>query len=253
MEEGDYRTTYELEGRNWWFVGMRRICLEWVDRCRERSGGGGRVLDVGCGTGINVEVLSERAPTIGVDLSATALGFCRQRGLSSLVQAKGESLSFPDASFDVVTAFGVIEHIADDGGAVAEWARVLEPGGHVVLLTSAYRWMWSGHDVSNHHVRRYTASEVRQLLASAGFIDIRTSHANSVLFPPIAVVRAAVRLRRRGRAPAAHKDTGEVSAGTNRLLTAVLGAEARWLGRWRLPFGVSIVASGRLPDDGRFR
>lgn len=243
MEEQDYATTYRLEGGNWWFVGMRRICLEWVERCR----GDGPILDVGCGTGINIEALDALAPTTGVDLSATALRFCQDRGRTELVQATGERLPFPDGSFDVVTAFGVVEHIEADAEAVAEWSRVVAPGGHLVLLTSAYQWMWSGHDVSNHHARRYRADEVRRLLADAGLVDVRVSHLNTFLFPPIAAVRIVERLLRLGRQPAAHKDTGEVPASVNRLLTAVLALEARLLRTRDLPFGVSIAASGRRP------
>jgi hypothetical protein len=110
--------------------------------------------------------------------------------------------------------------------------------------------MWSGHDVSNHHVRRYTLDEVRTLLSGAGLEDVQISYANSILFPPIALVRVVDRARRRGRPPDAHKDTGEVPGAANRVLTSLLALEARWLRRRRLPAGVSIVASGRKPDGG---
>jgi SAM-dependent methyltransferase len=256
VEEQDYATTYRLEEGNWWFVGMRRICLEWVDRCRGRRPAGpgatgrgpDRILDVGCGTGINLDPLAERGRAVGVDLSATALAFCRRRGLGGLVQGRGECLPFPDGSFDVVSAIGVVEHIEADAAAVAEWARVLAPGGDLVLLTSAYRWLWSGHDLSNHHVRRYTAAEVRALLEGAGLEGARVSYVNCFLLPPIVAVRAVAALGRRLRgrpALVAHKDTGEVPGPVNRLLVALLAVEARLLRRVDLPFGVSMVASAR--------
>ena len=251
MEEQDYRTTYDLEGHNWWFVGMRRTCSEWLGRCLSasavaRGGRAPRILDVGCGTGINIEAFERFGPTLGLDLSATALAFCRERGRDGLVQASGVHLPFPDRSFDVVTAIGVVEHIEQDRAALAEWARVLAPGGQLVLLTSAYSWMWSGHDVSNHHVRRYTTKEVRAMLADVGLVDVRASYVNCLLFPPIAVVRLAERLARRGRTPEPHKDTGEVPAPANRALVALLAVEAWLLRRWDLPFGVSMVASGSV-------
>ena len=98
---------------------------------------------------------------------------------------QGEALPFPDGAFGLVTAFGVLEHIEDDAGAVREWARVLRPGGQLVLLTSAYRWMWSGHDVSNHHVRRYRRHKVGDLVRRAGLEPQRVSYANAALFHPI--------------------------------------------------------------------
>jgi SAM-dependent methyltransferase len=255
VEEQDYRTTYLLEEHNWWFVGMRRICLEWIDRCRAGAQGNAgprpaRILDVGCGTGINLDPLGERGTAVGVDASATALEFCARRGLRDLVQARGERLPFPDGTFDVVSAIGVVEHIEADAAAVAEWARVLAPGGHLVLLTSSYRWLWSGHDLSNHHVRRYTAREVRALLVGAGLEAPRVSYVNAFLLVPIVVVRALgwVARRLRGRpALVAHKDTGEVPDLLNRALIGLLGIEARLLRRVDLPFGVSMVASARKP------
>ena len=246
MEEQDYRTTYELEDHNWWFVGMRRISLAMLGRPAPVASGA-PILDVGCGTGIMLEHLAPLGEATGLDFSSTALSFCRQRGAERLVQARGEQLPFADASFGAVTAFGVVEHIDADRAAMAEWARVLQPGGSLVLLTSAYQWMWSGHDVSNHHTRRYLTKEVKALLRDAGLEPTKVSYVNSILFPPILVVRLLERLRRRGREPEPHKDTGEVPAPANRVLLWLIGIEQRIIDRAKLPFGVSIVASAVKP------
>lgn len=244
MEEQDYRTTYELEGHNWWFVGMRRISLSLLRRPSEvHAVDGERILDVGCGTGIMLEHLDGLGSPTGLDFSPTALAFCRQRGAERLVQGRGEQLPFADDSFSAVTAFGVIEHIEADRAAVDEWARVLRPGGSLVLLTSAYQWMWSGHDVSNHHTRRYLTRDIERLLVDAGLQPTKVSYVNSFLFPPILVVRLIERLRRGSRPPVPHKDTGEVPAFVNRFLIWLLDVERRIVGRRSLPFGVSIVAS----------
>jgi SAM-dependent methyltransferase len=242
MEEGDYRTTYELEGHNWWFVGTRRVCLDLLDGVSP-PGHDARILDVGCGTGLMLDELAPRGRAVGVDFSPTALEFCRLRSSTALLQADGGRLPVGDGEVDAVTAIGVIEHLDDDLGALAEWHRVLRPGGGLVLLTSAYQWMWSGHDVSNHHTRRYRAGDVRSLLERTGFQPATVSYVNTILFPPIAVVRAAERLARRGRPPAPHKDTGEVPAPLNRALLGLLELERRAIARRGLPFGVSIVAS----------
>jgi SAM-dependent methyltransferase len=244
VEEQDYRTTYELVDHNWWFVGMRRISLQLLGSSVE-----GPILDVGCGTGIMLEHLEPVGEATGLDFSSTALEFCRKRGAERLVQARGEQLPFGDGTFGAVTAFGVVEHIDADREAVREWARVLRPGGSVVLLTSAYQWLWSGHDVSNHHTRRYVVREVEGLLREAGLEPTKVSYVNAFLFPPILAVRLVERLRRGSKPPEPHKDTGEVPAPANRLLLALLGLEGRILGRTRgrLPFGVSIVARAVKP------
>ena len=252
MEEQDYRTTYELEDHNWWFVGMRRISLSLLGHDPgDPPGDRGPILDVGCGTGIMLEHLGALGQPTGLDFSATALEFCRKRGADRLVQARGEQLPFADGSFNAVTAFGVVEHIDADRQAVEEWARVLRPGGELVLLTSAYQWLWSGHDVSNHHTRRYLTKEITQLLRTAGLEPTKVSYVNSILFPPILAVRILERLRRGSKPPAPHKDTGEVPAPVNRFLTWLLDVERRVLTRprrnARLPFGVSIVARATKP------
>jgi SAM-dependent methyltransferase len=246
VEEQDYRTTYELEDHNWWFVGMRRFSLQLLGRPATVASGA-PILDVGCGTGIMLEHLEPVGSATGLDFSSTALEFCRKRGAERLVQARGEQLPFADGSFGAVTAFGVVEHIDADRQAMAEWARVLQPGGSLVLLTSAYQWLWSGHDVSNHHTRRYLTREVAALLREAGLEPTKVSYVNSFLVPPILVVRLVERLRRGSKEPEPHKDTGEVPRPANRALTWLLGVEGRIIGRSKLPFGVSIVASAVKP------
>jgi SAM-dependent methyltransferase len=249
MEEQDYQTTYELEDHNWWFVGMRRLSLALLAAGlpHPRAAGDRRVLDVGCGTGLMLEHLEAHGLPVGLDSSPTALAFCRKRGAPRLVQGRGEQLPFGDASFDAVTALGVVEHIDADAAAVSEWARVLRPGGQLVLLTSAYQWLWSGHDVSNHHVRRYLAREVDALLRIGGLEPAKVSYVNTILFPPILLIRFVERLRRGRRPPEPKKDTGEVPAPLNRLLLGLLDVERWAVQRSRLPFGVSIVALATKP------
>ena len=116
-----------------------------------------------------------------------------------------------------------------------------------MFLTSAYQWLWSGHDVSNHHVRRYTTREVEALVRRAGLEPVKTSYVNAILFPAIAVVRILERLVRRGKGFEARKDTGEVPGPINRLLIGLLAVEAWAVRRGRLPFGVSMVASATKP------
>ncbi|MGH9149673.1 MAG: methyltransferase domain-containing protein, partial [Acidimicrobiales bacterium] len=249
VEDQDYETTYQLEGDNWWFVGMRHICLGLLAPATGAvPEGGRRVLDVGCGTGIVLDHLSPWGVPTGLDPSPLGLAFCQARGADRLVRAFGEHLPFATASFDTLTAFGVVEHIDDDRAAVAEWYRVLRPGGQLVLLTSAYQWLWSGHDVSNHHTRRYVVGEVDGLLRGAGLVPSVVSYVNTALFPGIAAVRLVERIARRGRPPVPNKDTAEVPPAANRVLTKLLDAEGAALRRgYRLPFGVSIVARATKP------
>ncbi len=115
MEQHTYSIMYEVEGKHWWFVGRRRIIAEFVQKvCRDLGKQRPRILDVGCGTGANLQMLAQFGAAEGVDVSAEALDFCRARGLNEVKQGAAESLPFADASFDLVTGLDVVEHLDDD-------------------------------------------------------------------------------------------------------------------------------------------
>lgn len=245
MEDQDYATTFDLENHNWWFVGTREICLDLLDAYAPERDAPLRIVDVGCGTGSTLVPLGERGEVVGLDYSPLALQFCRQRTSVPLLRGDGANLPLADGSVDVLSAIGVLEHLEDDATALRDWARALAPDGTLVMLTSAYEWMWSGHDTSNHHTRRYTAGELGRLLVRNGLEPLKISYVNTVLFPPIALVRLFQRLARRDATPDPRKDTAEVPPPVNRALLALMRLERRAIAQGRLPFGVSIVASAR--------
>src|ERR1700716_2555084 len=95
MEQHTYSIMYEVEGKHWWFAGRRRIIAGFVaEVCRNFSEPRPRILDVGCGTGANLQMLGEFGDAEGVDVSADALEFCRARGLAKVKQGAAESLPF---------------------------------------------------------------------------------------------------------------------------------------------------------------
>ncbi|MFN8559703.1 MAG: methyltransferase domain-containing protein [Dehalococcoidia bacterium] len=97
-------------------------------------------------------------------------------------------LPFAERVFDAVLALDVIEHVEDDVALLREARRVLRPGGIVVLTVPALPWLWSDHDVVNHHYRRYVRSTLDRSVRAGGFTPVHTSYYNS--FPlPLAVAR----------------------------------------------------------------
>ncbi len=247
MEQHVYREQFELEDTHWWFAGRRGVI--WALLRRAGVGDQLRVLDAGCGTGRNLVEFGTLGAAEGVDSSAEALEFCRRRGLQAVRQGSLESLPFDEASFDLVLAADVIEHIEDDHAALAELRRVTAPGGLLMATVPAYRWLWSHHDETHHHFRRYTSGVLRERLRAAGWQPVAWSYFNTALLPPIAVVRLLARVR-----PA--RDTERLDfdltpAPLNRLLEQPMRWEARLIGRGvRLPAGVSIgvVAAAAPPS-----
>jgi SAM-dependent methyltransferase len=235
-----YGQIRRIEADHWWYVGRRRITFDWIQRVLGQHDDP-RVLDIGCGTGLNLEELRGRGVrrAVGMDIAAAALTHCRARGLRVLVRGDGGRLPFLDGSFDVVVALDLIEHIAEDESALREIARVLAPGGHVVIFTPAYRFLWSLQDEVSHHFRRYTSSELHRKLRLAGFEVRKLTYANTFLFPLVLAGRLALRLR--GRADRLSENQLH-PAWSNRPLAAIFSAEAGVIRRMNLPFGVSLLA-----------
>ena len=246
MQQHTYAIMYRVEGEHWWFVGRRRILEGFVSEiCRDLRRDLGmarpRILDVGCGTGANLEMLSQFGDAEGVDVSADALSFCHARGLINVRQGAAEKLPYEDNSFDLVTALDVVEHLDDDVGGLSEMRRVLRPGGRALLFVPAFMFLWGVQDDISHHRRRYRIPQLRRSVEAAGFEVERTTYANITFFAPILLGRALMRLT--GLRPASENNIN-VSA-LNGVLGRVLGAESSFLRRVNFPFGVSAICVAR--------
>jgi SAM-dependent methyltransferase len=154
-------------------------------------------------------------------------------------------LPFGDATFDVVSAFDVVEHCADDALAVAELARVLVPAGRMLLSVPAYQWAWSDHDRRAGHYRRYTRSQLVRLVEGAGMQVLRSTYAFGGVFP----IFLADRARRRIALPAqSGARLPKVSPRADQVLMGLCGADAQVLRRCDLPFGSSVFLAAVKPD-----
>ena len=234
-----------MEDVHWWFVGRRRILLQVLNRYLGPDGSHARrILDVGCGTGTMLTHLAAYGKAEGVDVDEEAIAFCRERGLHDVRHGEATNLPFADASFDLVTALDVVEHLDDDVAAFREMKRVLRPGGRILVTVPAHRFLWGDQDEVNMHKRRYVARELRDRLIQSGFDVMRTSYMNMLLFPPIAAARLLRRLERRLRPNMPQQSDFRYPAPgpVNPLLAAVFGAEGPILRRMDIPFGVSILA-----------
>lgn len=248
MERHTYRIMREVEDSHWWFAGRRLILESFIGRAVSElnlpPGARARVLDVGCGTGANLEMLARFGDAEGVDISDDALAFCRERGLARVRHGAAESLPYPDAQFDLVTALDVVEHLDDDRAGLAEMRRVLKPGGRALLFVPAFMWLWGVQDDVSHHRRRYTLPTLRAAVEEAGLAVERATYANVTFFAPILAGRALMRAT--GIRPASENNVN-VSA-LNGVFGRLFGAERHWLSRFNLPFGVSAVCVARRDD-----
>lgn len=242
MERVVYQQMAELDQRHWWYRARREVLAELIRRLVNPQKDA-VVLEIGCGTGHNLAMLGNFGKVDALELDEEARGHAEKRlGRSVMSAPLPELEGVPEHHYDLVGAFDVIEHIADDGAALASIASRLKKGGKFVMTVPAHPWMWSAHDVVNHHKRRYSKRELRSLIEGSPLKLERIGYFNSLLFPVAVAERLCSKLRK--------KDTADLklpSAPLNKALERTFAAERHFIGRLPLPPGLSLfaVASAR--------
>lgn len=243
MERAAYDSMASIEGRHWWFVGRRAILADAIARGNPEKPF--KILEIGSGTGGNLEMLSRFGEVTGVEPDAEARAFASAKSDATLVDGKlPNGLGLEPESYDFLAVFDVLEHLDDDAGGLRASALCLKPGGKTVLTVPAFPSLWSYHDVQHHHKRRYTRKSFEALVRGAGLEVERLSYFNTSLFIPAFVVR---RFKK-----ALGNETADVENTPPSLLNSILAtifAAERFILRWvSLPFGLSLIAVARKPE-----
>ena len=242
MERVVYQQMAELDDRHWWYRARRRIIADLIRR-EARPPANAEVLEIGCGTGHNLAMLAGFGHVEGLELDDEARAISEKRlGRKVMSAPLPELAGVPDGHYDLIGAFDVIEHIEDDKAALTSIAAKLKPRGKFIMTVPAHQWMWSAHDVVNHHKRRYSKKRLKALINGSPMKLERIGYFNSLLFPLAVVERAASKVR--GKEDA---DVKLPSAPLNAALERVFEAERYLVGRLPLPPGLSLfaVASAR--------
>lgn len=227
-----------LEDRHWWYRGRREIVgavLDGlaIDTPRE-------VLDAGCGSGRNLDLLERFGRVSAVDPNPAAIARAASRGRANVHRASLEELPFSDERFALVASLDVLEHVEDDQGALGELWRVTRGGGSLVLTVPSYPRLHSEHDEAAGHRRRYAMRDLLERARRAGWQPGFRTHFNSLLLPVAACWRLLA--RRRGQRGAPRSDLLRTPAMLNSPLAWPLRFEARLIRREvRLPVGLSIL------------
>jgi len=236
--------TGRAEATHFWFRGFRKfIAPVLADVANGRPGL--RLVDCGCGTGHNLQLLRPHGTAVGFDLSEAGPARAHASGLTVL---RGDVTRIPlaSASFDVATSFDVLQCVEADVDAVREMARIVRPGGAVVMTLAALDVLRGDHAEVWQEVRRYTPATARLLVETAGLRAERVSFLFASLFPLMASVRLVQRVTRRfGRTVRADTDITVPAGPVNLLLTALVSAEAALVRHVPMPIGSSLLVVAR--------
>lgn len=242
--------TARAEREHFWFHGFRRFVRPLLEQAaRHIEGRIPSILDCGCGTGNNLQMIRQYGRAFGIDLTYSGLAYARHHRERLIAQASATALPFPDRVFDIVTSFDVIYALDDTGAATAlnEMYRVMTPGGYLVLNVAALPVLRGNHSVLGGEVQRYTRRSLRRHFEKAGFSVKRLTYTNASILPLVAGVRFGQRLLGH------HESTQEISvppSPVNLALTGLLAVEAtavRWV---NMPIGSSLLALASRPRGG---
>lgn len=229
------------EGEHWWFASRREIVAAVL--CTLGLPRPARIMEIGCGTGGNLEMLSHFGEVTAVEMASAARALIRERWKGPLIEGwLPDGLPGLAPDFDLVVMLDVLEHIEADSESLARVMGLLKPGGVLLLTAPAFPSLWSHYDTRHHHFRRYRLRPLKRQVVEAGFEVLRSTYFSTLLFPLIAGIRLVERFT--GLRP----PMDELSVPPpllNRTLRMIFSSERYLVPRISLPFGTSVLVSAR--------
>ena len=237
MERIVYDRMAELDQQHWWYRARREVLAALIRR-RVKPPAGARILEIGCGTGHNLAMLGQFGQVEAIEVDPAARAVAEQRlgrpvGSAPLPDLTG----VPEGAFDMIASLDVIEHIEDDAAALASIARRLKPGARFLMTVPAHQWMWSVHDVVNHHHRRYSKRQLQRLVERSPLKLEAIGYLNSLLFPLAVAARLAGKVTGKD-----DSDDKLPPASVNTVLERAFALERHLIGRVSLTPGLSLFA-----------
>lgn len=235
MNITEYQQMAMREETYWWHLGRIKLIESLLDKPQRKKL---KILNIGCGTGGTVGALEKYGQVTNVDISEEALSFLRSKGYAG-IKVDDEKLPFKDKSFDLIVALDVLEHIDEDRAALDEWRRVLKPKGKLLVTVPAFQSLWSGHDISLHHMRRYTTRNLSWDMKKSQFKADKLSYFYFFSFPLVAGFRFINKALRRKMNE--HTSYVDVPKYVNSTFVSLAKIEAYTLKKFNLPLGTSVI------------
>lgn len=231
-----------MESAHWYYAGKRRFARDWLLRARS-PGPEDLLLDCGAGTGRFAKEMEAHCRVLVLDDHEEALRLLRTRFRpDQILGLAGDQVPLPDASLEYVTALDVLEHTSDDRAVVNGFHRLLKPGGIALITVPAGMALWSDWDVTLHHFRRYSRSQLRALFPDDRWDLIYVNYTNVAVYPAVWLARKWRNLFP-GKPDAVRTEDKVPPRPLNGLLHWLFVAPAHW--RVPFPFGVSLLLVAR--------
>ncbi|RDE04746.1 class I SAM-dependent methyltransferase [Sphingomonas aracearum] len=224
------------DSTHWWYRARRDILADYLTR-EGRLPGNARILEIGCGTGHNLPMLAHFGQVEAIEIDPAARAIAAERIGRAVSAAPLPVLPGVErGAYDLIAVLDVVEHIEDDVAALKAMAACLKPGGKILITVPAHQWMWSAHDVVNHHHRRYSKKTLRHALHRAGLRERKLGYFNSLLFPLAAAARMVGRMTGKD-----DSDDSPPPPVLNSLFEGIFRLERHMVGRVPMSPGVSII------------
>jgi SAM-dependent methyltransferase len=249
MQTEQFELHADIEERHWWFVARRKILSSLVESVLPVSRAT-TIIDVGCGTGANLAGLADRYDCVGIDSSSHGIRLARARfpQVRFIHGFAPRDLNGIIERASLIMLTDVLEHVADDFALFSELLAAARPGTYFLLTVPADQGLWSEHDKSFGHYRRYDLHRFEQIWQGLPVTPRLASYYNTRLYPGVWLARFLNR-RRNTSSGLAGTDFRMPASWANQLLTWCFAGERRRLTRLAqgarvraYPYGVSLIA-----------
>ena len=241
MDSQVYQSLMEYADKHWWNLGRRNIIAQMIEKLvvlpKEAQ-----ILEIGCGTGIHLEMLAEFGQVRAMEMDSNIRDFALKKTNQRFEIKDGscpDKIPFETKSFDLICMFDVLEHIEQDQETLIVLKKLLKENGYIMITVPAYQWLWSVHDDINHHKRRYSSRSFCGLIQGLEFDLIKLSYFNTFLFPLAVIAKLKDRL-----VPGTKPESAFIppTKMLNLILKTIFSMESTVLKRINFPFGVSLIA-----------
>jgi SAM-dependent methyltransferase len=245
MERESYKEMYNYENIHWWFVARRTIIKKILCSYFENDKSERTILDIGCGSGGNLQMFSEYGNVSAMELDDEARANANNRNVCHVKKGMmPNDIPFKN-NFDLICMMDVLEHIENDLDTLKAIKNKLNKNGKLLIAVPAYQFLWSCHDVAHHHKRRYTKKQLTGLISKAGLQITYSTYFDSFLLPFVLIVRVLSNF--------VGKNSGSnlilPLMPINKLFTTIFSSERFFLPAISFPFGISVLLIIQKEED----